>query len=316
MGRRADGFHELETVFQTLTLADEITLELAPGRGVEMICAPPRGPRRAWLAAPADGSNLAARAAELAAAEFGIRGRIRVQLRKRIPIGAGLGGGSADAAAVLRLLAAAVRPAPPASVVVRLAAELGADVPALLLGGAVLGLGRGDECFPLPDPPSWWCVLVLARRPVATAAAFALWDQRHPGATGRSRCAGGLRRGERLTAAAASAKINSFLGSLRSSLPRTIPASSAASEDRNRRRRLRVQAGVDNDFFEVVSSLSPDFAEIQRALARVGAAWVSLSGSGAAQFGLFPDRRAALAAARGLGAAFPTWVARFAPRRV
>lgn len=301
IGRRADGFHELRTVFQAVSLADDVAIHFGPGRGVRLEAAIASGSRAwaRWLAVPAGSANLAFRAAELAREEFGLRGLVRVRLVKRIPVGAGLGGGSADAAAVLRLLAARARPAPPAAAIWRLAAALGSDVVPFLLGGTVLGLGRGDECYPLPDLPRQYAVLALPAMPVATATAFRLWDERHPeqGAT-----AG-------LTPPDASATIYSFCGSLW----RAFPAS-RLGRDRGRLRRSKVRAGIDNDFEEVVLSLSPDFAKIRRALRRSGAESVALTGSGAAQFGLFADRRAAQAARAQLGADLPAWVVRFVRR--
>lgn len=175
LGRRPDGFHELRTVFQTISLADRLTISLSAGRGVKLLVTGDDGG-----AGPA--ANLAARAAASAAEAFNIRGRIQVQLEKRVPVGAGLGGGSSDAAAVLRALAGWVRPQPELADLLPLAAALGCDVPALLVGGTVLGLDRGDDVHPLPDLPRWHGVLTLpAAGPasaVSTAAAFAAWDRR------------------------------------------------------------------------------------------------------------------------------------------
>lgn len=298
LGRRADGYHELRTVFQTVSLADDVTLAMGAGRGVR--CETSARGAASWLAVPEDGTNLAVRAAELAREEFRLRGQVRLRLAKRIPVGAGLGGGSSDAAAVLRLLAARARPAPPADLVWRLAAELGSDVAPFLIGGTVLGLGRGDECYPLPPWPSQYAVIALPSRPVATAEAFRLWDERHPEAAAPPG----------LTEAARSVKINSFRGSLM----RALPASRQA-RDRGRPERPIVRAGIENDFEEVVFSLSPDFAMIRRALRRAGAEAVALTGSGAAQYGLFSRRETAAAARARLAEQGPTWVVRFVARQ-
>src|SRR6185437_16556731 len=103
VGRRADGFHDLRTIFQTLALHDRVVIELHGGRGVRLeLDGEADG-------VAADGGNLAARAAALAAEAWGMRRQIVIRLHKRIPVGAGLGGGSSDAAAVLRLLATAAR---------------------------------------------------------------------------------------------------------------------------------------------------------------------------------------------------------------
>lgn len=177
LGRRPDGFHELRTVFQTISLADRLTVTLQPGRGVDLELAGDDGG-----AGPQ--ANLAARAAALAAEKFKLRGRIRLCLEKRIPVGAGLGGGSSDAAAVLRALARWATPPPDVADLLPLAAELGSDVPAFLFGGTVLGLGRGEHVFPLPDLGGWHGILALPPAgpwsAVSTVTAFQAWDRRHP----------------------------------------------------------------------------------------------------------------------------------------
>ncbi|MGH9485146.1 MAG: 4-(cytidine 5'-diphospho)-2-C-methyl-D-erythritol kinase, partial [Terriglobales bacterium] len=178
VARRPDGFHELRTVFQTIALADRLRLTVSSGRGVVVTAT-------GWPV-PAGRGNLAVRAAELAAERFGIRGRVEIALEKRIPLGAGLGGGSSDAAAVLRMLALAARRRPALSALLAAARELGSDVPLFLLGGTVLGLGRGDEVYGLPDLAPWHCVLAMPRAAagsgLATPAAFARWDAQQRGA--------------------------------------------------------------------------------------------------------------------------------------
>lgn len=316
LGRRRDGFHELRTVFQTISLADTVTLEFRPGRGVRLDHVQ-AGAEVGWPDMP-DTRNLAVRAAEWAREEFRIRGQIGVRLTKRIPVGAGLGGGSADAAAVLRLLAARARPQPPAGAVRRLAASLGSDVPALLWGGTVLGLGRGEECYRLPALPAWHCVLAMpepGRCPtlpqgISTEAAYRRWDELHPN-----------HRPDGLTGAEISASMDALLGSLQrirqmhgGSVHRAAPAS-RDGRDRGHRWRPKVRAGIENDFAEAVFPLSPDFSAIRRALQRGGASCIGLSGSGAAQYGLFAARAQAAAARARLAPRVRGWTARFiAPR--
>ncbi len=169
-GVRRDGYHELRTVFQSLALHDTLT------------CRRTRGPFRLECDDPscaADRSNLVWRAAEAVWAAAGRRGAIggaEIFLRKRIPLQAGLGGGSSDAAAALRLLAALWR-APIAPRRLReIAGALGADVPYFLEGGTALGLDRGDLLFPLADLPPHWVVLLLPAFGVSTSQAFAWWD--------------------------------------------------------------------------------------------------------------------------------------------
>ncbi len=143
LGRRADGFHELETLFQTIDLADAVTVELRPGSGIVLACDD--------AALPCDERNLAWRAAAAYQAANPLAGRIAITLAKRIPAGAGLGGGSADAAAVLRACdRLAERPLGRAGLE-GLAAGLGSDIPFLVRGGTAHAGGRGEILTPLPD---------------------------------------------------------------------------------------------------------------------------------------------------------------------
>jgi 4-diphosphocytidyl-2-C-methyl-D-erythritol kinase len=148
-GRREDGHHEVETVLQAISLHDLVELE--PGPQTELGVS--------GLPAPAGAENLVLKA--LAAA--GVNARI--QLTKRIPAGAGLGGASSDAAAVLRLLG---KP--------DLAAGLGADVPFFLRGGTAQATGRGDQLQPVPDRPGWFAIAWPGFE-VSTAAVYQAWDE-------------------------------------------------------------------------------------------------------------------------------------------
>jgi len=292
IGRRADGYHDLRTVFQTISLADRVEVEVAPGRGGI-------GLDTTGLEAPGGEANLAYRAAVLGAEAFGVRGAIHIQLHKRIPLGAGLGGGSADAAAVLRALAAHVAATAPQAPDWRtrldVAAQLGSDVPALLLGGTVLGLGRGEEVYPLPDLGAWPGVVVLPAdgvTAISTAAAFAGWD----------------------ASRAAAAPSHDTMMEFCSLLWQVLPAFSPSGANRGRVLRPRVHAGIENDFQPGVFSLSQDFPRIHRQLCRRQAFWVSLSGSGAAQYGLFRETARARAAAAGFNRD-RVWVVRCVGRR-
>jgi 4-diphosphocytidyl-2-C-methyl-D-erythritol kinase len=165
---RPDGRHELTSVMQSISLADELTLELAPP-GVE---------RDEVLCAAVAGENLAARALELFRAATGWeQAPMRLQIDKRIPIAAGLGGGSADAAAALRL-AMAASGLGDMDLLHVLAAELGADVPAQVAPGRWLATGVGERLEALPDPVSPLGVLVLAQASgLSTAEVYAMFDQ-------------------------------------------------------------------------------------------------------------------------------------------
>ena len=168
LGLRADGYHELRAVFQSITLHDTVTVEEATGP-LRLACSDP--------ACPADDTNLVWRAADRLWRASGRRGHARdvaIHLEKRIPMQAGLGGGSSDAAAALVALAALWRINPAG--LDDAARSLGADVPFFLRGGTVLGLERGDLLFPLADPPVAWVTLVTPPFGVNTAEAFGWLD--------------------------------------------------------------------------------------------------------------------------------------------
>ena len=144
LGKRPDGFHELRTVFQTISLADTLDIAFTPGRRTEI----------ALEDALHIEDNLVKRAARMATDAMRITGRVEMRLVKRIPMGAGLGGGSSDAAAVLLSLPVLARRAIALPKLSAIAAELGSDVPFFLLGGTAAGIGRGTEVYPLPDRKS------------------------------------------------------------------------------------------------------------------------------------------------------------------
>lgn len=162
LSKRADGYHEIATVLQTVDLADRVILEEAD---TLQVCAGVPG-------VPEDGSNLALRAAHALRAAAGVERGVRITLDKRIPVAAGLGGGSADAAAVLVGLNRLWGLRWPRARLQELAIGLGMDVPFFLRGGAALGTGRGEVLTPLPAR-SLALVLVVPRRPSSTREAYA-----------------------------------------------------------------------------------------------------------------------------------------------
>jgi 4-diphosphocytidyl-2-C-methyl-D-erythritol kinase len=157
--RRPDGFHELRTVFQTISLADRLDVEFTPSRTTRIQI---EGTREIV-------DNLVERACRLALDAMKVHAHVRFTLRKTIPMGAGLGGGSSDAAAVLLALPVLARKRLPAAA---LAAQLGSDVPFFLHGGTALGLGRGEELYPLPDLPAARGLLVVPNVHSSTAEAY------------------------------------------------------------------------------------------------------------------------------------------------
>jgi 4-diphosphocytidyl-2-C-methyl-D-erythritol kinase len=173
VGRRPDGYHELESLFLPLDLADELELELEPA-GASRVSLRLDG---AAGGLPSDSRNLALRAAEGFLEAGGLRREVRIRLRKRIPAGAGLGGGSSDAAAVLRGLAVACPGALQDAALRGLALELGADVPFFLDPRPALVSGIGERCEPLAG--AWPERILLLAHPglaLSTARVFAAYD--------------------------------------------------------------------------------------------------------------------------------------------
>jgi len=167
--RRDDGYHDLDSVVQTIDLAERLHIELA-GRGISLDCD---------LTIP-QGENLAARAAARILDEKRAVCGARIVLSKRIPPGAGLGGGSSDAAAVLLGLNRLVPPALSGSRLVALAFSLGSDVPLFLVGGRARVTGRGDRVEPLAGDGSEWFVLLLPPVESSTQEAYARFDRLPP----------------------------------------------------------------------------------------------------------------------------------------
>lgn len=168
-GRRADGYHTIDTGLQAIDLVDTVALEPVSGRGA--LCRV----EGEWAAGvPGGEENLAARAARLMAKRAGRNADVSLSITKAIPYGAGLGGGSSDAAAVLTALAR--RFGVPASELPALAVRLGADVPFFLAGGTQRAWGIGDLLEPIAPPAERWGVLVYPGVAVSTAWAYGAWD--------------------------------------------------------------------------------------------------------------------------------------------
>ena len=268
--RLPDGYHELRTIFQTIGLHDELRLEVsgrAAAPSVEMVCEIPE-------LATAD--NLAARAARMILDELGMRRSVRLTLKKAIPPGGGLGGGSSDAAAALRSLPALLGKRLRLGRQMELGAQLGADVPFFLIGGRALGLGRGNEVYPLPEPPAATVLLVHPGLHISTADAYRRLDA--------ARDAGSA-PGAALTTDSLGSMISYCCGGkLRGSVDR-----------------------LRNDFEPVIFSAYPELARLQRVLARAGASPALLSGSGSAMFGIFDSGAAARVAASEIRRRWPQW---------
>jgi 4-diphosphocytidyl-2-C-methyl-D-erythritol kinase len=253
LGRRADGYHELRTIFQSLSLHDSLHLALTRGPGIEL-----RVEGNPDLAAAPAKDNLVYRALSTLRGELKLRQGIAATLRKRIPAGRGLGGGSSDAAAalagLLRLSGKRIAP----ERLVEIASGLGADVPFFLLGGRALGVSRGDEIYPLPELPRR-TVLVVSPSGVGVNTREAY---------------GWLGRG--LTSRGVMHRLWAFCALCWS------PSGSA----------------LRNDFEAAVFRRRPRLSQIKRRLLEQGAADASLAGSGSAVFGIFTSPAKARRAAR------------------
>ena len=251
LGLRPDGYHELRTIFQTVSLADTIDLAFTPGRGTRIDLADP-------LAIP---DNLAPRAARLVLEAGQVSGALEIRLGKRIPLGAGLGGGSSDAAAVLLALPVLAGCHLTLETLLALAEQLGSDVPFFLLGGRAAGIGRGTELFPLPDGRPMTGVLVAPGIHVSTAGAYRALSPR-------------------LTSESAQNKIVSFQSQVWEV--------------------AGLGTGV-NDFETVVLKQHKALAELKRRLAKCGAVQAMMTGSGSAVYGLFSSAALAASALRTFG---------------
>lgn len=254
--KRGDGYHELRTVFQTISLGDSISVVFSRSRTTKIELD--------------DGGlglvdNLMVRAAETYLRAAGRTGRIAMTLDKRIPMGGGLGGGSTDAAAVLLALDRQIH----AKVDLDgIAASLGSDVPFFLHGGTALGVGRGEEIYPLKDLPSTWGVIAAPDVHVSTPEAYKA-----------------LQRSD-LTSTTPSSKLERF-----QALSRSVAAGAPRSE---------WKSFCENDFEAAVFLQHPVLKQVRDKLARLGAEPARMTGSGAALFGFFDSKTKAEAAAKAL----------------
>jgi 4-diphosphocytidyl-2-C-methyl-D-erythritol kinase len=301
--RRSDGFHELRTVYQTIALHDVIRVAVRRGSGIEIRCADPRVPR--------DESNTCHRMTQRVMAALKAKGRVVIEIEKRLPVQGGLGGASGNAVAAMLALERALKKELPGAERLRIAAEVGSDLPLFLVGGTVLGVGRGEEVYPLPDLPAMACVVATPEIGVSTPKAFAEWDLRMegPAGTGEKARLPNIHKGRKLTDLGPSDRmlklgreISAWLSG--STQGRSEPGKSASGVPVKRARGRAetllldlVRTGIENDFEEVVFPEYPELGEVKRVLETAGAVYASLSGSGSATYGLFRSHEAAKEAA-------------------
>ena len=238
--KREDGFHEIRTLYQTVSLYDRLTIN-AGTSSIKISCSEP--------SVPCDQSNLVYKAAELLRDAAGIKAGARIDIEKRIPVAAGLGGGSSNAAAALLGLSRLWGLELDRELLIRLASEIGSDVPFFLFGGTAIGVGRGEEVYIIDDVTSDNILLVNPGIAVSTAAAY--------GALGR------------LTSDRATRKI-----------PVTLLAANSGRA---------AWATGGNDLEPVVISIHREIGELKDRLMELGATQAMMSGSGATVFGVFDN---------------------------
>lgn len=261
LGIRADGFHEIASVMQSLALNDDLELLLRDDGKTEVVSSHgPSGPE-----------NLVFRAVQALREKTGFTRGVKVVIRKRIPLAAGLGGGSADAAAALLALNHLLGLGLTTGQLVALGQEIGSDIPFCLLGGTALVRGRGERLTILPPPPRLW--LVLSRPPqqlLPTKEVYDAWDR---------------------------------LGAPR------LPSSGRMVAALAGGRREEVVAAMDNHLEPVVLKICPKVAEVKESLLRWGAEKVVLCGSGPTVAAVAPDESAAtVLARRAREAGYETWL--------
>lgn len=277
--RRADGYHPVLSHVQAISLADEVRVRpLSPGAPLPVRVGVRGG------AAPRGARNLALSAAALWRTHTGV-GRVAIALRKRIPAGAGLGGGSSDAAAVLRALARLFPGRTDGDALTALAARLGSDVPFFAAGhAAALATGRGERLAPAPAlPRAWRIVLVKPPRRLDTAVVYRAFD-----------------------ALAAGAGAMGAIGTRTDALVAMLAAEQEGGGGDEGEQALRAMAAdglLGSDLWPAALRLLPELGSVRgRLQAAVGSAWpVAMTGSGSALFALVPEPGRAAHAVRSLG---------------
>ncbi len=302
---RSDGYHALATIYQTLAIHDFVEVTAATLAGSTSQIAITCNDKRV----PCDAHNTCWKIVDLALRRMNVAARISIHIEKRLPIQGGLGAGSANAAAALLGLERELGALLPYPERLAIAAETGSDVPLFLIGGAVLGVGRGEEVSPLPELPETDCVLAVPEVRVSTPQAFRDWDQLQT-QKGSSQAE---TKANKLTEDASSDRLDmlgrtwvaALTGSqeLRANATGVFPA-----KDRAENLLLElVRAGIVNDFEQVVFTQYPSLHDILKTLKQnsqdgTGAIYAALSGSGSVLFGLYRTAAESQAVAERLSA--------------
>jgi len=287
---RPDGFHGLTTLYQTLAAHDLVTVEARRVSGGKSSIALSTNDERV----PTDHRNTVWKMLERAIALSKWSVEVHAHIEKRLPVQGGMGAGSANAAAALIGLQDELGEELAAPDGLKISGEVGSDVPLFLVGGAVLGLGRGEAVYPMPDLPETHCVVALPEVGVSTPQAFRDWDALYA---------------KKLTHGPSSDRLEELSRALSACL--CEPHSSGVfslREDRPGNPLLAlVRTGIENDFEEVVFRQHPSLGDIKRILVgpsdpEQAAIYAALSGSGSAVFGLYGSEKAAKAAEERLSA--------------
>ena len=253
LGKRRDGYHEVRTILQTVSLADELHFELAEDEGIQLVCDHPD--------IPTDSQNLIVRAAILLKDRYRVSKGARIRLVKRIPTMAGLGGGSSNAAVSLIALAHIWDLRPEPSQLLTIASELGADVPFFLYGGRAFGTGTGATISSLAGDDSRAPQHLILITPNATVSTVEAYEAiRAPALT---------------TSESDSILSVSHIGA---NSPDSVPCS--ANDD------------LQNDFEAVIFDIEPEIRRARDTLLQAGATGALLAGSGSSVFGVFANREA------------------------
>jgi 4-diphosphocytidyl-2-C-methyl-D-erythritol kinase len=299
---RADGFHGLTTLYQTLDLHDLVTVSATYAATTQISLTTNH------RFVPTDGRNTAWKMIERCLERLGMTAEVEISIEKNLPVQGGMGAGSANAAAALIGLERELGVALPGTARLELAAEVGSDVPLFLLGGAVLGLGRGEQVVPQPDMPRTSCLIAVPNVGVSTPQAFRDWDALTVEAGG-SPLTAAVEHDRLMELSLAYASLYAQPGTsgiVRSLNPEkkqgnSEDVQSGVSNGLAENTLLSlVRTGVENDFEQVVFPAYPSLRETKRLLmgtdSEAPALYAALSGSGSALFGLYrsdADARAA-----------------------
>jgi 4-diphosphocytidyl-2-C-methyl-D-erythritol kinase len=291
---RPDGFHELRTIYQTIAPHDIVRVEMQSGEGIEIRCDDAR--------VPTDATNTCYKVAERVMQAVKADRRVVITIEKQLPVQGGMGAASSNAIATMIGLERELKTTIPPQEKLRIAAEVGSDLPLFLIGGTVLGVDRGQEVYALQDLPPMHLVVVTPPVGVSTPRAFAQWDallcQDAAGKPG-------------LTAPSAAGTITTFSQHVFAWLEKVFPlqaepASGVPAGGGDRAETLLldlVRTGIENDFERVVFPEYPELREVKGVLEREGARYASLSGSGSTLYGLFASAVEAESAAKRMSAA-------------